>query len=178
VEPSLGGWVVCLICYPPFVDSVGGTYLKYDADNLYWGAVFKPYPWLYAAWGGIILALVAIYMLSTVAFGLRFSNLTNRGIISTGPYRWLKHPAYLTKNLSWWLISVPFIPGAGWPVAFRSCCLLLVVNLIYFLRAKTEERHLSADPAYRDYQAFIAKHGLVATLNRLFRRLRPPVRPS
>jgi protein-S-isoprenylcysteine O-methyltransferase Ste14 len=117
-------------------------------------------------WGTAILVLVGIYLLATVAFGLRFSNLTNRGIITSGPYRWVKHPAYLSKNLSWWLISVPFVAGAGWVVAVQSCALLVCVNLVYFLRAKTEERHLRADPAYRDYEAFIAEHGLVAVLRR------------
>lgn len=88
----------------------------------------------------------------------------------------MKHPAYVSKNISWWLISVPFIAGAGWFTALQSCLLLLCVNLVYFLRAKTEERHLRADPAYREYEAFIAQHGLLAILARLMhgtsRRLR------
>jgi protein-S-isoprenylcysteine O-methyltransferase Ste14 len=79
----------------------------------------------------------------------------------------VKHPAYLSKNLSWWLISVPFIAGAGWVVAVQSCLLLGGVNLVYFLRTRTEERHLRADPAYRDYEAYIAEHGLAARLWRL-----------
>jgi len=104
-------------------------------------------------------------MWSTAAFGLRFSNLTHRGIITNGPYRWSKHPAYIAKNLSWWLISVPFIAGAGWMQAVQSCLLLAGVNLIYFLRAKTEERHLGSDPVYRDYARFIDRHGLFASLS-------------
>jgi protein-S-isoprenylcysteine O-methyltransferase Ste14 len=110
----------------------------------------------------LIILAVAIYALSTVVFGLRFSNLTNRGIVSTGPYRWSKHPAYISKNLSWWMISLPFVAGAGWQVALQSSLLLGIVNLIYYLRARTEERHLMADPAYREYAAFIARHGLFA----------------
>lgn len=115
--------------------------------------------------------LVAIYAWSTAAFGLRFSNLTHRGIISDGPYRWSKHPAYICKNLSWWMISVPFIGGAGWEQALQSCLLLGGVNLIYFLRARTEERHLSRDPVYREYAAFIAEQGLLAVLRRAPGRL-------
>jgi isoprenylcysteine carboxyl methyltransferase (ICMT) family protein YpbQ len=161
VEPTLGGWVVCVICYHPLTNTQS-YYIQYDQDNLYWEAVFMPYPWLYVLWGSLILFLVLIYVWSTVAFGLRFSNLTNRGIITNGPYRWLKHPAYVSKNLSWWMISVPFIAGAGWATAVVSCVMLGAVNLIYYLRAVTEERHLSADPVYRDYQAYIARHGLWA----------------
>jgi len=165
-EPTVGGWVVCLMCYPPF-NVVTGKFLPYDQDNLYWGKVFASSPALYVAWGSVILVLVFTYMWSTAAFGLRFSNLTHRGIITNGPYRWSKHPAYISKNLSWWLISVPFIAGAGWLQAVQSCLLLAGVNLIYFLRAKTEERHLSRDPAYRDYAQFIARHGLLAGLSTL-----------
>jgi protein-S-isoprenylcysteine O-methyltransferase Ste14 len=168
VEPTIFGWLICLVCYQPFVNGSLNAYFNYNKDDLYWGAVFARWPALYVAWGTAILVLVGIYVLATVAFGLRFSNLTNRnrGIITSGPYRWVKHPAYLAKNLSWWLISVPFVAGAGWVVAVQSCALLVCVNLIYFLRAKTEERHLRADPAYRDYEAFIAEHGLVAVLRR------------
>lgn len=177
VEPSVGGWVVCLVCYQPFANSVGGTYFLYDQDKLDWGAVFGPYPWLYVVWGSLILVLVFVYVWSTAAFGLRFSNLTHRGIITSGPYRWLKHPAYVSKNLSWWMISVPFVSTRGWSGALQCCLLLAGANLIYFFRASTEERHLSTDPVYRAYTAFIDQHGLFAVLRRAFqgiaRRLGP-----
>jgi protein-S-isoprenylcysteine O-methyltransferase Ste14 len=163
VEPTIGGWIICVICYRPLTD-VQAPYIQYELDNLYWGNVFAPYPLLYVLWGSAILLLIAIYVWSTAAFGLRFSNLTHRGIITHGPYRWVKHPAYLAKNLSWWMISIPFVAGAGWLVALQSCLMLGAVNLIYYLRARTEERHLAADPVYRDYQAYIARHGLFARL--------------
>jgi protein-S-isoprenylcysteine O-methyltransferase Ste14 len=166
VEPTLGGWVICVICYRPLVD-VQAPYIQYELDKLTWGEVFAPYPWAYVLWGSVILTLVFIYAWSTAAFGLRFSNLTHRGIITDGPYRWVKHPAYLAKNLSWWMIAMPFVAGAGWLVALQSCLMLCAVNIIYYLRARTEERHLAADPIYRDYQAYIAKHGLFARLLRL-----------
>ena len=180
-EPALAGWVVCLICYPP-LNTITGRILPYDQDGLFWDKVFAPYPVLYALWGTAILILVAIYAGSTAAFGLRFSNLTHRGIITSGPYRWSKHPAYLSKNLTWWMISMPFVAGAGWAQAAQSCLLLGGVNLIYLLRARTEERHLSRDPVYRDYAAFIAEHGLLANIRkaiagmgvRLAARLRSP----
>lgn len=163
VEPTIGGWIICVICYRPLVD-VQAPYIQYELDNQYWGNVFSPYPLLYVLWGSAILFLIFIYVWSTAAFGLRFSNLTHRGIITNGPYRWVKHPAYLAKNLSWWMISVPFIAGAGWLTAIHSCIMLGAVNLIYYLRAKTEERHLAADPVYRDYQNYIATQGLFARL--------------
>jgi protein-S-isoprenylcysteine O-methyltransferase Ste14 len=116
----------------------------------------------------VIIALVFSYALSTIAFGLRFSNLTNRGIITSGPYRFTKHPAYITKNLSFWMVSVPFIEPLGWRIALTHCVALAAVNLLYFLRAKTEERHLMSDPDYRAYAEWIAKNGLFARITRAF----------
>jgi protein-S-isoprenylcysteine O-methyltransferase Ste14 len=174
VEPTIGGWVICLICYRPLVD-VQAPYIQYELDKVYWGDVFSAYPLLYLLWGSAILFLVFIYVWSTAAFGLRFSNLTHRGIITDGPYRWVKHPAYLSKNLSWWMISVPFIAGAGWMTALHSCLMLGAVNLIYYLRARTEERHLAADPVYRAYRDYIAAHGLFA---RLLGTMRAEPRPA
>lgn len=168
-EPTLGGWVVCLICYHPFWTGSVSRFFSYELDGQAWGVVFAPYPVVYVAWGSAILILVAVYMAATVSFGLRFSNLTNRGIITNGPYRWFKHPAYICKCLSFWMIAVPFIAGAGWWVAVQSCIVLGGANAIYWLRAKTEERHLSADPAYREYQAFMRVHGLLPTLGRMLR---------
>jgi hypothetical protein len=46
VEPTLGGWVICIICYPPLT-TAQEPYIQYEQDNLYWGEVFYPYPWLY-----------------------------------------------------------------------------------------------------------------------------------
>ena len=56
--------------------------------------------------------------------------------------------------------------------------LLAGANLIYLLRARTEERHLSQDPVYRDYAAFIDQHGLIAVLRRALRGIARRVSPA
>jgi len=43
------------------------------------------------------------------------------------------------------------------------------VNLLYFMRAKTEERHLMNDPDYRAYAEWIEKNGLFARIGRVFK---------
>ncbi len=165
VEPTVGGWVVALICYMPFYSVIGSSYLPYG-DNVNWDNLLKPWPAVHFAWGILIVCCTLTYGLSTAAFGLRFSNLTNRGIITDGPYRFTKHPAYLSKNLSWWLISVPMFSELGWPAAIRNCCLLGATNLVYFARARTEERHLSRDPAYVAYALWINEHGIFRQLSK------------
>ncbi len=171
VEPTVGGWVLALMCYQPFYSLVGRYYLQYD-DQLYWDNWLNGWPALRILWGTVIVLLLLVYALSTVAFGLRFSNLTHRGIITSGPYRYSKHPAYLSKNLSWWLISVPFVSFESWQAAVRNCCLLLALNLVYYGRARTEERHLSRDPKYVAYALWMNTHGLLAFLGPLVPALR------
>jgi hypothetical protein len=57
--------------------------------------------------------------------------------------------------------------------AIRNCFCLLVVNAIYYWRARTEEAHLLAeDRKYREYHAWMEQHGLItAPLARLRRML-------
>lgn len=158
-EPSMLGWVVALACYEPFWSMIGRQYLAYDT-SFKWGAWLWNTPLLYGIWGTLILVLTAIYVWATVTFGARFSNLTHRGIITNGPYRWTKHPAYVAKNLSWWMISIPFMANGGPDIALRHCLLLLGMNLIYVMRAKTEEWHLSRDPDYVSYALWMESRSM------------------
>jgi protein-S-isoprenylcysteine O-methyltransferase Ste14 len=176
VEPTVAGWVIALICYQPFYSVIGRFYLQYD-DGIFWDNWLQNWPAVRVGWAAVIIALTVIYAICTVSFGLRFSNLTHRGIITGGPYRFTKHPAYLSKNLSWWLISVPFISDLGLSAALRNCALLALLNLVYYARARTEEQHLSRDPKYVAYALWISEHGLLRHLARAlpFMRYKPPV---
>ncbi|MGD1047092.1 MAG: isoprenylcysteine carboxyl methyltransferase [Bacteroidota bacterium] len=162
-EPTILGWIVALQCYQPFWDFSSSNYLHYD-NGFYWGNLFVYPEFLYYFWGVSILILLFIYVWASITFGIRFSNLTNRGILTNGPYRFCMHPAYVSKNLSWWLISVPFISQASPWEAVRQSILLLCLNIIYTIRAITEERHLSQDPNY-------VKYGLAMNKLSIFRGL-------
>ena len=170
-EPTMLGWAVALACYPPFWAQISEAYLAYD-DQLEWGVWLADWPVANVLWGTAIAALALIYAAATVAFGCRFSNLTHRGILTSGLYRWSKHPAYLSKNLFWWLVAVPFISSEGSAEAARHCLLLLGVNLLYYLRARTEERHLSRDPDYVAYALWMNEHALLSRLGRMIPALR------
>ena len=185
-EPTWSGWLPAVICYQPFWGLMGPQYFAYRTD-MDWGSLLAPYPALQVVFSIIILGLMAIYTWASVSFGLRFSNLTHRGVITNGPYRFSKHPAYLSKNLSWWFEALPFIApfvfgfrGQGWnghwAAAAGNTLRLLAVNLIYYIRARTEERHLSHDPLYVRYALWMERHGIMAWAQRLARfvRYRPP----
>jgi hypothetical protein len=176
-EPTMLGWVVTLVCYQPFSNLIFGRYLAYNDDGMWWNTWLVGVPALRFLWGSVIVVLLTIYAASTITFGCRFSNLTHRGILTHGPYRWSKHPSYISKNLLWWLVAVPFVSTAGFDEAVRHSLLLLGVNWIYFLRARTEERQLSGDPVYVAYALWIEQHGLLRIIGRAlpFLRYEPPV---
>jgi len=176
-NPFLGGWLAALLCYPPFVWGIIGNnsqILSYEGNTAGWGhwlAGNESMLWLWAAW---LVFLTAIYAWATVAFGIRFSNLTYRGVLTNGPYRYTRHPAYLSKNLYWWCSVMPFLVMSGSPAdAIRNCFFLAVVNAIYYWRARTEEAHLLAeDPKYREYYDWMEQHGLItAPLSRLKQKI-------
>lgn len=163
--PHLDGWVSALICYPPFVMMGAGGPLNYQNDTRDWAYWFAGHEALLWAWGCLLVLLTGVYAWATVAFGPRFSNLTHRGIITHGPYRMTRHPAYVAKNLFWWLSILPFLVTTDNPVtALRNTLLMGVVSAIYYWRARTEEKHLSADPVYRAYSDWAQAH---APLTRL-----------
>ncbi|WOE74997.1 methyltransferase family protein [Alterisphingorhabdus coralli] len=173
-NPYLAGWVAALICYPPFILMGGGGPLDYHQNTAEWSYWFEGNTLLntllLSIWGTILVFLTAIYAWATVAFGLRFSNLTHRGILTHGPYGFTKHPAYLSKNLFWWFATMPFLTTSGSIVDMvRNTVLLGAVSGVYYWRAKTEEKHLMADPDYAEYAAWMDRNALIPrSINGLF----------
>lgn len=167
-NPYAAGWAAALICYPPFILMDAGGPLDYHQGNFggnSWTHWLDGHPLALAAVGGVLVLLTAIYAWATVVFGLRFSNLTHRGILTHGPYAWTKHPAYLSKNAFWWIATLPFLAASGNPNdAIRNTVLLAIVSGVYYWRALTEEKHLGADPAYRDYSAWMERNGPIPRL--------------
>ena len=168
-SPFASGWAAALICYPPFILMADGGPLDYHPGTRDWSHWLADHPVLLWGMGGALVALTAIYALATVAFGPRFSNLTHRGIITHGPYAWTRHPAYLSKNLFWWLSTLPVLTVGSWVDAMRATLILSAVSGVYWWRAKTEERHLGMDPDYVAYSDWMNRRGPVP---RFFRSLR------
>jgi protein-S-isoprenylcysteine O-methyltransferase Ste14 len=176
-NPYFMGWVAAIACYPPFVLMDGGP-LDYQVNGADWGYWLEGHQTLLTVWAVALVALVGVYAWATMAFGIRFSNLTHRGVITHGPYRFTRHPAYVSKNLSWWVASMPFLVTAGGAIeAVRNTLLLAAVSGIYYWRAKTEEKHLLADPAYQAYWNWAQANAPVPRLfAKLWGRKRPLIR--
>jgi protein-S-isoprenylcysteine O-methyltransferase Ste14 len=179
-NPFLAGWVAALICYPPFVLMGGGGPLDYHAGGAEWDVWTQGHIGLQWLLGGWLVLLTALYAWATVVFGIRFSNLTHRGILTHGPYRWTRHPAYLSKNLFWWFSSLPFLTLSGSLTDMvRNCAMLAITNAVYYWRAKTEEKHLSADPDYRAYSEWMDRNGPVPRFfGWISGRKRPALQPA
>ena len=168
-NPYMAAWTAALLCYPPFIQMGDEGPFNYrignwgDASWVHW---MQGHPTLLGVTGTLLVLLTGFYAWATVAFGIRFSNLTHRGILTHGPYAITRHPAYLSKNLFWWLSTIPFLSTGTLADAARATVLLGVVSSIYYWRAKTEERHLSADPDYRAYSEWMERNGPVPRLLR------------
>lgn len=151
IESTFFWWFVCLACYPPFNAFTNNVFWWYSND-------FPQFvDWkFHLFFNFLILILMGIYTWASVSLWLKASNLTNRGIITTGPYKYVRHPAYITKNLSWWIGGIPILSwlwlsgNMTWFFAWITS--LFCWSLIYYFRAITEERHLSQDPNYIVYK--------------------------
>jgi hypothetical protein len=85
-NPYAAGWAAALICYPPFLLMGDGGPLDYHPGSADWSYWFAGHPWLLWGIGAVLVALTGVYAWATVAFGIRFSNLTHRGVLTHGPY--------------------------------------------------------------------------------------------
>jgi protein-S-isoprenylcysteine O-methyltransferase Ste14 len=153
VDPTFFGWFVCLACYPPF-NGVTGQFLEWQSNDF---PQFQNNAVHFVA-NISLIALMIIYSWASVALGFKASNLTNRGIVSRGPYSVVRHPAYVCKNLAWWIGALPtlYVLGSLGNVQALLYALLSLLGwtMIYALRAITEERHLLlANNGYAEYSA-------------------------
>ena len=151
---------VCLACYLPFNMATGAVLgpSSRSALILWHGDLSHPATWVLRGLGAFFLLLLLSTSLSLFT---RASNLTNRGIVDWGPYRLIRHPGYLAKNLFWLLTLIPaFIPNKAdprftWPIHLLFCATLvwgfIGWGTLYYLRAITEERFLMRDPDYVAY---------------------------
>ena len=153
VDPTWTGWLAALLCYPPFnqltVAILGSELTELPRfDN----------PVAQLVLCVMILVLMGIYASASVALGSKASNLTHRGIVTRGPYRWIRHPAYTCKNMAWWIGSAPLVSVAfahSTAAGLQALASVAGWTLLYVLRALTEEEHLRGVDG--DYAAYCAK---------------------
>jgi len=168
-EPTALGWTAALVCYQPFWTTVGNLYLGYWSDGDWISKLPTFNLTMFYLCGYGILFFETVFVWATIAFGLRFSNLTHRGIVTGGPYFFTKHPAYVSKLCAFFLTSLPFVDTRGEVLinfggvmfttyGLRNLFMLAGLAFVYWVRAKTEERNLSSmDPGYGIYSEQVKK---------------------
>ena len=96
-----------------------------------------------ALFGGIGLSVVVI---GKISLGRSFGLIpANRGIVSTGLYRLVRHPIYL----GYLITHVAFVAANPGP---WNLLVLVISDIALLARAVCEEETLSQDPEYRAYQ--------------------------
>lgn len=153
VDPTWTGWLAALLCYPPF-NQLTVAILGSELTELPQFA--NPLAQLVLC--VTILILMGIYASASVALGFKASNLTHRGIVTRGPYRLIRHPAYTFKNMAWWIGSAPLVSVAfahSTAAGLQALASVAGWTLLYVLRALTEEEHLRSVDG--DYAAYCAK---------------------
>lgn len=160
MDPTFLGWFSCVICYPPFWSILGKTILVSLYASLEWEELFEGHLYLLCFWGLLVLLSGGIEALSGATFGIRFSNIAYRGLITSGPYRYSKHPQYIAKMFHRTFTLLPFIGYASTLQMFQGMLAFGFILLLYFLRARTEENHLTAFPEYVAYANWMNENGI------------------
>ncbi len=96
---------------------------------------------------GLIFELLGIGLsqVARVYMGRSFGVLpANRGIVSKGPFRWVRHPIYF----GWLILSIGY--AMSYP-SDRNIMLIATTLPLMVWRIGQEEGQLSADPEYRRY---------------------------
>jgi protein-S-isoprenylcysteine O-methyltransferase Ste14 len=90
---------------------------------------------------------IAFTQIARIYLGRRFGLLpANRGIVSGGPFRWMRHPIYS----GWVILTIGFL--MAYPNRYNV--LMFAISLPFLVwRMSLEEQHLTEDPEYCAYLA-------------------------
>jgi protein-S-isoprenylcysteine O-methyltransferase Ste14 len=90
---------------------------------------------------------IAFTQVARLYLGRRFGLLpANRGIVTGGPFRWMRHPIYS----GWVILTIGFL--MAYPDLYNVA--MFVISLPFLVwRMGLEEEHLTQDPEYRAYLA-------------------------
>lgn len=143
--------LLALIRRAPNEVEVDGAALISNAGALFMPTMLRvaPAPGGALAIAGIVLETlgVAISQSARVSMGRSFGMLpANRGIVTAGPFRWIRHPIYL----GWLVLGLGF--ATYYPTVLNFAAMLATLPFMIW-RIVLEERLLMHDPTYGEYCA-------------------------
>lgn len=148
IDLTAGGWLICLCCYAPF-NQVTGTLFPFAplvATNNAADLIFVDQTLLLIL-KFVEVGILAALVYSDLSLGPSGANITFKKLQDRGPYGIVRHPATTCKMVLWWSQSLLYVNFWSWEIVFGH----LMWNVIYILRALSEERHLKRFPEYRAY---------------------------
>ncbi|NBO18321.1 MAG: hypothetical protein EBV03_03675 [Proteobacteria bacterium] len=175
VDPYLSGWLICLFCFQPFKSFVN-DYVAPRGPEDSWIQALAQNPVMLNVWAGLLIVTLAGSLMADISLGARFSYLQHRGIVTRGMYRFSKHPSYVLTWVQFLLIYFPLFAFQETEDIYKAFIALAGLGLMYWLRAFTEERHLSRDPVYVQYALWMNEHGALRWVGNWLPalRYRPP----
>jgi protein-S-isoprenylcysteine O-methyltransferase Ste14 len=148
-DPHPFHWIVCLVCYHPFI-RFAGTFFPFPA-----GAEGSPlllaHPGFELAVNLGTIAALAGMAYATTSLGFSFSNLSYKRIQTKGLYRVVRHPATVCKLL-FFLFAIFRYKSS---FEFTTVALYCVWVTIYLTRTVCEERFLRRFAEYRSYMSAV-----------------------
>ena len=148
IDLTIGGWLICLCCYPP-LNQVTGTFFAFAPDVVTNNItdLIIPYDISLYVIRIIQVSLLLLLVCCDLSLGPSGVNITFKKLQNKGPYGVVRHPATTLKLAFWWMQSFLYIPFWHWEVILGQ----LAWSGIYVMRAFTEEKHLKHFPEYRQY---------------------------
>ena len=132
IDSTWFGWIVTIMCYAPIFFIVFYVIPKGDQEF----AFFKNEQ-ITAIVRSLIMLVVLFKTWTIFALGTKSSNLTNRGIVTTGPYKLMRHPHYLAKLIVWWIGVIP--SGLQYPQLFGGMIFWTTIYVLSIDRGKSLE---------------------------------------
>jgi protein-S-isoprenylcysteine O-methyltransferase Ste14 len=132
---AIAGMLFCALLIVPGLDY-----------RFHWSTV--PIPVVLAANAATVVSLLIVFLVfrenSHTASTIKVED--NQQVVSTGPYRFVRHPMYAGGALGF--LATPFALGSVWALlAAVPLCIAMLVRLLH------EEKYLSAHlPSYDDYR--------------------------
>lgn len=147
-DTTFSGWMFMIISYQPLCVLIN-MFLARTAIT-----------WPLQIWQSnfvLTLLLSSIVPLSVIlntsadlTLGLKFSNVSYRGVISHGLYSIIRHPAYTTKCIGWAFALIPSMIASP-AMLIQGILGWIALVALYVMRALTEERHLCKFDDYKSY---------------------------
>lgn len=176
VDRTWFGWLITLSSYPPLYAAVSAGWLRYiptpEQSGItggipLWSQIASGHPYVLYILGALIIFMALFHLWGEALLGIRSANLSMRGIITTGAFRFTKHPVYVSKCFQWGFLYLPFLNAIGFLDSFRLGILFLLMCAVFAGRALAEEKLLSEDKDYVKYALYMDDKSIFALVGRI-----------